>query len=81
LLLYYTEVGSLVPGIIVTNSPLVTPLKPLILGVVTCDLLFRRWLGLEINRITREVITSLMVTDNKGYINIIELYQLVGFIN
>jgi hypothetical protein len=65
----------------VANSPLVTPSKPLILGVVTCDLLFRRWPGLEIDRIAREVTTSLTVTDDEGYVNIAELCQLVGLVN
>ena len=41
---------------------------------MTCDLFFRQWLGREINRIIREVITSLISIDNKSYINIIELY-------
>jgi hypothetical protein len=60
------------------------PLRPLKVGevgTVTCDLLFRRWLGHEIYGIIRVVTTSLTVTDNKGYINITELYQLVGLVN
>jgi hypothetical protein len=65
----------------VANSLLVTPSKPLILGVVTCDLLFRRWPELEIDRIAREVTTNLTVTDDEGYVNIAELCQLIGFIN
>jgi hypothetical protein len=48
---------------------------------VTCDLLFGRWPGREIDRIVREVTTSLTVTDNEGYVNITELCQLVGLVN
>ena len=48
---------------------------------MTCDLLFRRWPGLEIDRIVREVATSLTVTDDEGYVNIAELCQLVGLVN
>jgi hypothetical protein len=48
---------------------------------VTCDLLFRRWPGLEIDRVVREVTTSLTATDNEGYVNIAELCQLIGLIN
>ncbi|KAF4634344.1 hypothetical protein G7Y89_g3764 [Cudoniella acicularis] len=40
-----------------------------------------RWPGLEIDRIVREVTTSPMVTDDKGYVNIVELCQLVGLVN
>jgi hypothetical protein len=66
---------------IVANSPLVTPLRPSKVGAVTCDLLFGRWPGREIDRIVREVTTSLTVTDDEGYVDIAELCQLVGFIN
>jgi hypothetical protein len=69
---------------IVANFPLVTPLRPSKVGevgTVTCDLLFGRWPGREIDRIVREVTTSLTVTDNEGYVNITELCQLVGLVN
>jgi hypothetical protein len=46
-----------------------------------CDLLFRGWPGLEIDRIIREVTTSLTVTDDEGYVNIAKLCQLVGLVN
>ena len=48
---------------------------------MTCDLLFRRWPGLEIDRIISKVTASPMVPDNKGYVNIAQLCQLVGLIN
>jgi len=38
------------------------------------DLLFKRWPRLEIDRIVYEVTASLIVINNKGYINIVELY-------
>jgi hypothetical protein len=44
-------------------------------------LLFRRWPGLEINRIICEVTASLTVTDDEGYVNIAGLCQLVGLVN
>jgi len=57
----------------VANSLLVTPPRHLMVGTVTCDLLFGWWPGREIDRIVREVTTSLTVTDDEGYVNIAEL--------
>ncbi len=65
----------------VANSPLFTPSRPLKVGAVTCDLLFGRWPGREIDRIVREVTTSLTVTDDEGYVNIAELCQFVGLVD
>ena len=48
---------------------------------MTYDLLFRRWPRLEVNRIVREVTTSLTVADSKCYINVAELCKLVSLIN
>jgi hypothetical protein len=48
---------------------------------VTCDLRFRWWPRLEIDRIVSEVTAILTIADNEGYVNIAELYQLVGLIN
>ena len=50
-------------------------------GTVTCDLLFGWWPGREIDRIVREVTTSLTVTDDEGYVNIAELCQLVSLVD
>jgi hypothetical protein len=67
----------------VASSPLVTPFATFktIVGLVTYDLLLRRRPGLEIDRIIRIIMTSLTVIDNKGYVNIIELCQVIGLIN
>jgi len=44
-------------------------------------LLFRRWPRLGIDRLISSVKASPTVTDDKGYVNIAELCQLVGLVD
>jgi hypothetical protein len=44
---------------------------------MTYDLIFRRWLRLEIDRIMSEITTTLAAADNDCYVYIAELCKLV----
>jgi hypothetical protein len=48
---------------------------------MTYDLLFRRWLRLEIERIVSEIATTLTPTDNECYVYVTELCKLVSLVN